>query len=131
MYQSTLKEACDTVALATHLRHTCARYSRKWHFNLPENVNLQTEMEIIWLDIKDDITRLTVSLRNIQRFHLIPWCWNFVERHSESPKTLRRLCLSTKFPHHEIRWNLVFYTVIKASHFQIIVCFQKMSTPRN
>ena len=44
-----------------------------------------------------------------------------MERHSESPKTLRRLCLSTKFPHHEIRWNLVFYTVIKASHFQITV----------
>ena len=24
---------------------------------------------------------------------------------SESPETMRRLCLSTKFPHQEIRWN--------------------------
>ena len=37
--------------------------------------------------------------------------WTFCERHSfprvsgDSPKTLRKLCLSAKFPHQEIRWN--------------------------
>ena len=42
--------------------------------------------------------------------HLISWCENFVE--SETLKTselkretLRKPCVSTKFPHHEIRWN--------------------------
>ena len=44
-------------------------------------------------------------------FHLISWCGNFVERHSfrvassDLPETIRKLCLSTKFPDHEIRWN--------------------------
>ena len=51
------------------------------------------------------------SLRKIPKFYLIYWFGNFVERHSfgtvlgESPETLRKLCLSTKFPHQEIRWN--------------------------
>ena len=51
------------------------------------------------------------TLRKIPKFHLISLCGNFVERHSfrrvlgESPETLRKLCLSTKFPHHEISWN--------------------------
>ena len=37
------------------------------------------------------------------------WCRNFVERNSfrivsgDSPETMRKLCLSTKFPHQEIR----------------------------
>ena len=44
-------------------------------------------------------------------FYLISWCGNFVERHifcivsGEFPKTMRKLCLSTKFSHQEIRWN--------------------------
>ena len=39
---------------------------------------------------------------------------NFVERYSfhivlgDSPETMRKLCLSTKFPHPEIRSNYVF-----------------------
>ena len=43
--------------------------------------------------------------------HLIPWFGNFVVKHSfrivsgESPETMRKLCLSTKFSHQEIRWN--------------------------
>ena len=51
------------------------------------------------------------SMRKIPQFHLISTCGNFVERHSfrivsgESPETLRKLCLSTKFQHQEIRWN--------------------------
>ena len=41
-------------------------------------------------------------------FHLISWCENFVESHSlrrETPKTLQKLNVSTKFPHQEISWN--------------------------
>ena len=53
----------------------------------------------------------SLVLCKIPKFHLISWCGNFVERLSfrrvsgESPKTLRKLCLSTKFPHQLIRWN--------------------------
>ena len=42
---------------------------------------------------------------------LISWCGNFVKRHSfrivpcKSLETMRKLCLSTKLPHQEIRWN--------------------------
>ena len=52
-----------------------------------------------------------LALRKIPYFHLISWCGNFMERHSfrivsgDSPETMRKLCLSTKFPHQEIRWN--------------------------
>ena len=51
------------------------------------------------------------SMRKIRKFHLISWWGNIVERHSfrrvsgESHETLRKLCLSAKFPHQEIRWN--------------------------
>lgn len=44
-------------------------------------------------------------------FHLIPWCRNFTETHSfcivsgDSPKIMRKLCISTKFPHQKIRRN--------------------------
>ena len=50
----------------------------------------------------------SLVLCKIPKFHLISSCGNFVERLSfrrvsgESLKTLRKLCLSTKFPH---RWN--------------------------
>ena len=52
-----------------------------------------------------------LTLPKISQFHLISWCGNFVERHSfhivsdDSPETMRKLCLSTIFPHQEIRWN--------------------------
>ena len=49
------------------------------------------------------------SLGNITKFHLISWCENFVECISivsgESPETLRKLYLFTKFLQQEIRWN--------------------------
>ena len=43
-------------------------------------------------------------------FTLISWCGNFVEKQSfrmisDSPKIMSKLCLSTKFPHQDIRWN--------------------------
>ena len=52
-----------------------------------------------------------LPLRKILLFHLISWCENFVESHSlrivlgDSPETIRKLCLSTKFFGQEIRWN--------------------------
>ena len=41
---------------------------------------------------------------------------NFVRNRSigESPETMRKLCLSTKFPHQEIRWN---YGILRSPHF--------------
>ena len=52
-------------------------------------------------------------------FHLISWCENFVETHSyrivseDSPETMRKLCLSTKFSHQEIRWNYGTFRNVK------------------
>ena len=52
-----------------------------------------------------------ISLRKIPYFYLISWCGSFVERHSfhivssNLPETMWKLCLSTKFPHQEIKWN--------------------------
>ena len=49
-----------------------------------------------------------LALRKIPQFHLIYWCENFVGRHSfrivsgDSPETMRKLCLPTKFSHQEI-----------------------------
>lgn len=44
-------------------------------------------------------------LRKILKFHLIFWCGRFV---GKSPKTLPKLCVSTKFSHQGIRWNFGF-----------------------
>ena len=54
-----------------------------------------------------------ITLHKILEFDQISWCGNFLEtvRHSfcrvlgESPETLQKLCLSTKFPHQEIGLN--------------------------
>ena len=46
--------------------------------------------------------------RKITNLHLIPWCGNFVERHSfrivfgNSLRNMWKLGLSTKFPHQKI-----------------------------
>ena len=51
------------------------------------------------------------TLQKLPQFHLISWCGNFVERNSfrivsgDSPEATRKLFLSTKLPHLEIRWN--------------------------
>ena len=38
----------------------------------------------------------------------------------ESPETMRKLCLSTKFPHYEIRWNYgIFCRALHAIRFAI------------
>ena len=36
-------------------------------------------------------------------------------RKSDSPKTMRKLCLSAKFPHQEIRWN---YVILRSGRYQ-------------
>ena len=54
---------------------------------------------------------------------VISWCGNFVERDSfrkvsdDSPETMRKLCLFTKFPHHEIRWNYGILRSINLLHY--------------
>ena len=58
-----------------------------------------------------------LSLRKIPSFRLNSWCKSFVERHifhvvsAELPKTMRKLCLSTKFPYQEIGEIMVLFTV--------------------
>ena len=55
-----------------------------------------------------EATSYKPALLKIAQFHVITWCGNFVERHNfrivlaYSPKVMRKLCISTKFPHQEI-----------------------------
>ena len=47
--------------------------------------------------------------------------WNLVERHNfrivsgDSPETMRKLCLSTKLQHQEIKWN---YGIFRSANLQ-------------
>ena len=58
------------------------------------------------------------TLQKIPYFHLISWCGNFMERHSfcivsgDSPKTMQKLCLATKFPHQELGKITVSFAVL-------------------
>ena len=62
-----------------------------------------------------------ISLHNLLTSHLISWCGNFVEMHifyrvsGEFPETMRKLCVSTKFRHQEIRWNCVILCCVCCS----------------
>ena len=66
------------------------------------------------------VASLSIRLENIintvQKYHLISWCGN-LDRHSfrrvsgDSPETVQKLYLSTKFPHQELGEITVFYTV--------------------
>ena len=55
------------------------------------------------------IETIKTILCKLPYFHVIFWCGSFVERRSfriasgESPKPMQKLCLSTKFPHQEVR----------------------------
>ena len=66
-------------------------------------------MGVAYLTTNPKIKALCLLL-SLQNF-LISWCENFVKRNSfcmvsgDSPETMRKLFLSTKFPHQEIRWN--------------------------
>ena len=42
----------------------------------------------------------------------------------ESPETMWKLCLSTKFPHQEIRWN---YSILRSSSYCIIYTAKKLN----
>ena len=56
------------------------------------------------------------TLRKNLKFHLIFWCGNF----AEMPKTLRKLCISTKFPHQKIRLN---FAILRSGIFCAMVFF--------
>ena len=55
------------------------------------------------------------------------WWGNFVERLSfcivsgESPEAIRKLCLYTKFPHQEIRWN---YGILHSDNQKVLTLKQ-------
>ena len=51
------------------------------------------------------------TLRKSLKFHLIPWCGNF----AEMPETPRKLCISKKFQHQEIRWN---FDILRSGSFE-------------
>ena len=44
-----------------------------------------------------------LALQKIPKFHLISWIESVVKTFCDSPKTLQKLCISTKFPHKKIR----------------------------
>ena len=57
-------------------------------------------------------------LWKVPKFHLITWCTNFVKMHSfvrvsgDTPKTLRKMWVSTKFPHQKNKWNYgILYSI--------------------
>ena len=58
-----------------------------------------------------NVFSFSTTLCKMSQLHLISWRGNFAERHSfriilgDSPETMRKLCLSGKFLHQEIRWN--------------------------
>ena len=55
--------------------------------------------------------KLTMNCFTQFLYNVTCWFGNFVESHSfrivsgNSTETMRKVCLSTKFPHQEIRWN--------------------------
>ena len=57
---------------------------------------------------------------NCEKYRNFTWCGNFAERHSfcivsgDSPETIRKMCLSAKFPHQEIRWNYGIFRSVMA-----------------
>ena len=61
-------------------------------------------------------------LRNMLWFHLIFCCGNFVERYSfriaRVPEAMRKLCLSTKFPHQKIRKN---HSILRSASNRIFI----------
>ena len=70
-----------------------------------------------------------IRLRKIPKFYLISWCGNFVERYNfsrilgDSPETLSKLCLSTKFPHQVIRWN---FGILRSTRFPWFTSFYRL-----
>ena len=79
------------------------------------------------------LKKILLWLRKIPSFHLISWYGNFVERHSfrivsgNLSKTIRKLYLSTKFPHQEFRWH---YGILCSVSKYFPVSFAKLSRTR-
>ena len=67
------------------------------------------------------------SLGKIPQFHQIFWCGNFVERQSfhivsgNSPETMRKLSVSTKFSTRKLCEIMVFYAVIITHNIRILI----------
>ena len=92
-------------------------YHHVWNFRAPDfpifrpNTD-QKNSEYGHFSRSDDwITRVHFTLHKKSNFFLISSCEKFVERRcsasvsGESPKTLLKLCLFTKFLYYKIWWN--------------------------
>ena len=70
----------------------------------------KNRLSYYWKKFKGD-NWLDISLRKIPKIRQLSRCINFMEMHDfrrvsgESPETLRKLCASENFLHHEISWN--------------------------
>ena len=79
------------------------------------------------------------TLCKIPKFHLnFPGVGNFVETHSfcrisgELPKTMWKLCFSTKFMHQEISWNFDIFRSVRSNfliYFNIFQYYCKTRIP--
>ena len=77
------------------------------------------------------LTLIKWKKKNAQ-YKYFSWCGNFVERHrfrivwGESPETMRKLHLSRKFPHYEIKWNYgIFHNECKWPEAALRRCFSE------
>ena len=126
---------CDSIATTLHIGAICChwciisillfrlnerlfrsfhswKYIRQPDFFWPDHGHLRTEYTnkkqvSPSFDIKLDNEKC--NLHEIPKFQLISWCGNLVETFSFCRVlgvSLRKLWLSTKFSHHEIRWNI-------------------------
>ena len=59
------------------------------------------------------IVKHWIGLQDILPWRIFVIFW-FQTSYTASPETMRKLCLFTKFPHHEIRWN---YGILRSDIF--------------
>ena len=86
-------------------------------FNLIFSNIVCIHMNVLWMYFKSTTLKNTVIPANVLE-------GNFVERRSllwksDTPETMQKLCLSTKFPHQEIRWNYRILRSVFWSSFYI------------
>ena len=79
------------------------------------------KMHFLWLVCID---WHCVKYRNFTWFHDVEILWKGI---GDSLETMRRLRLSTKFPHHEIRWN---YDILRSVNKHVFHKF-KIQTVEN
>ena len=108
-------------SVSRNLRYWTPEYLSASHGRLCKHGRFCTKnliFSVWWKKIRNvmlvniiSVIYVNITLHKIPQFHLISWCGNFVERHSfrivsgDSPEAVRKLCLSTNFPHQEIRRN--------------------------